>query len=116
MDEEGDEFPETIPGNVIFETRTAPHPVFERRGNNLYTKQQITLIEALTGFKKTIKQLDNSDIELVREGVTQYGFVQTIKGEGMPLSENHSEHGDLFVEYHVVFPTKIDEETIECKT
>ncbi|KAI7897107.1 uncharacterized protein EV154DRAFT_597929 [Mucor mucedo] len=113
LDEEADEYPDTIPGNVIFVTRTAPHPVFERRGNNLYTKQHITLIEALAGFKKTMTQLDNSIIELEREGVTQYGFVQTIKGQGMPLQENHSRHGDLFVEYQVIFPTEVDSETIE---
>lgn len=115
MDEEADEFPDTIPGNVVFVTRTAPHPTFERRGNNLYTKQHITLIEALVGFKKTMRQLDNSIIELEREGITQYGYVQTIKGQGMPYQDNHSKHGDLFVEYKVIFPTEIDQETIECK-
>jgi DnaJ-related protein SCJ1 len=81
----------------------------------LYTKQHITLIEALGGFKKTITHLDNSVIDLVREGVTQYGYVQTIQGEGMPSQENHSEKGDLFVEYQVIFPTTVDAETIECK-
>lgn len=81
----------------------------------MYTKQQITLIEALAGFKKTMKQLDNSTIELEREGVTQYGYVQTIKGQGMPYLENTSKHGDLFVEYQVIFPTEVDLDTIECK-
>lgn len=60
-------------------------------------------------------QLDNSTIELEREGVTQYGFVQTVKGQGMPLQENNARHGDLFIEYQVIFPTKVDLETIECK-
>ncbi|KAL7309224.1 hypothetical protein PS15m_011329 [Mucor circinelloides] len=113
LDEESDEYPETIPGNIIFEVRTAPHATFERRGDHLYTKQHITLIEALVGFKKTMTHLDNSIIELVREGVTQYGFVQTIKGQGMPHQDNHSQHGDLYVEYQVVFPAEIDPETIE---
>ncbi|KAG2231621.1 hypothetical protein BDF21DRAFT_368586 [Thamnidium elegans] len=113
LEEEADESPDTIPGNIVFVTRTAPHPTFERRGDNLYTKQHITLIEALVGFKKTMSHLDNSIIELERSGITQYGYVQTIKGLGMPHQDNHSQHGDLFVEYNVVFPTKIDEETIE---
>jgi DnaJ-related protein SCJ1 len=73
------------------------------------------LIEALTGFNKSITHLDQSTVELVRDGITQYGFVQTIKGQGMPLEENHSKHGDLFVEYQVIFPTEIDQETVECK-
>ncbi|RCH83072.1 DnaJ- protein scj1, partial [Rhizopus stolonifer] len=113
LEEEADEYPETIPGNIVFSTQAAPHPVFERQGNHLYTKQHITLIEALAGFKKTITHLDGSTIELVREGVTQYGYVQTMKGQGMPYHQDHSQHGDLFVEYQVVFPTHVDAETIE---
>lgn len=116
LEEESDEFPETIPGNIVFVINAAPHPTFERRGDNLYTTQHITLIEALTGFTKTLKHLDHSTVELVREGITQYGFVQTIKGQGMPLENNPSKHGDLFVEYQVIFPSEIDEETIECKS
>ncbi|KAI8991107.1 hypothetical protein BDF20DRAFT_992495 [Mycotypha africana] len=113
LEEEADEYPETIPGNIIFEVKTAPHPVFERRGNNLYTIQHINLIDALVGFRKTLKQLDNSEVELVREGVTQYGFVQTIPGHGMPFENEPSRKGDLFVEYQIIFPTEIDDETIE---
>ncbi|KAG1176868.1 hypothetical protein G6F70_003081 [Rhizopus microsporus] len=113
LEEESDEFPETIPGNIVFVINAAPHPTFERRGDNLYTIQHITLIEALTGFTKTLKHLDHSTVELVREGITQYGFVQTIKGQGMPLENNPSKHGDLFVEYQVIFPSEIDKETIE---
>ncbi|KAI9472363.1 MAG: hypothetical protein EXX96DRAFT_583786 [Benjaminiella poitrasii] len=113
LEEEGDEYPDTISGNVVFELKTVPHERFERRGDNLYTKQHITLIEALVGFKKELKHLDGSMIELSRKGVTQYGFVQTIEGEGMPLRQDHSKHGNLFVEYQVIFPTEISQETIE---
>lgn len=115
MEQEADEYPDAIPGDMVFMVTTDPHPVFERQGDNLYTKQHITLIEALTGFEKTIKQLDGSDIKLERSGVTQYGFVQTIKGAGMPHYDNPSQHGDLFVEYQVVFPTHIDEDVVKCK-
>ncbi|KAI7898529.1 uncharacterized protein BX663DRAFT_524452 [Cokeromyces recurvatus] len=113
LEEEGDEYPDTISGNIIFELKTVPHERFERRGHHLYTKQYITLIEALTGFKKTLKHLDDSEIELSREGITQYGYVQTIQGEGMPDKQDPSKHGDLFVEYQVVFPTEISKETID---
>ena len=89
--------------------------MFDRQGDNLYTTQQITLIEALVGFEKTLKHLDDSVITLKREGITQYGFVQTIKGSGMPHFDNPSQHGDLFVEYKVIFPTSIDKDTVECK-
>ncbi|KAI7850822.1 hypothetical protein BDC45DRAFT_487282 [Circinella umbellata] len=113
LEEEGDEYPDAIPGDIIFTISTVPHPLFDRQGDNLYTTQQITLIEALVGFEKTLKHLDDSVITLKRDGVTQYGFVQTIKGSGMPHFDHPSQHGDLFVEYKVIFPTSIDKDTVE---
>ena len=38
------------------------------------------------------------------------GFVQTIKGEGMPIHDQSS-HGDLFVEYNVVLPVELNSQT-----
>jgi DnaJ-related protein SCJ1 len=59
--------------------------------------------------------LDGSVIKLERSGVvTQYGFVQKIKGAGMPIYESSSQ-GDLFVEYLVVFPDHVDSSVIEGK-
>lgn len=52
------------------------HPlaqVFERKGIHLYTRLTITLLEALTGFKKTIKHLDGEEIAVERDAVTQPG-------------------------------------------
>ncbi|KAI8142736.1 hypothetical protein BJV82DRAFT_614098 [Fennellomyces sp. T-0311] len=113
LDQEADEYPDAIPGDVIFTVSTMPHPIFDRQGDNLYTTQHISLIEALVGFEKTLKHLDDSVVTLKRDGVTQYGFVQTVKGAGMPHFDNPSRQGDLFVEYKVIFPTSIDKETVE---
>lgn len=38
--------------------------------------------------------------------LTLAGFVQVVKGEGLPVY-HESGHGDLFVEYSVVLPTTI---------
>lgn len=48
---------------------------------------EITLKEALLGFKKKIKHLDNHFIKINKEGITKPGEIQTIKGEGMPHHE-----------------------------
>ncbi|KAG5455771.1 MAG: hypothetical protein BJ554DRAFT_4702, partial [Olpidium bornovanus] len=84
---EGDESPDHLPGDVIFVVREQAHPVFVRRGDNLYTKEAITLLEvrrpglwgkeafrpisnstgghALTGFERKFKHLDGEEV-LVR--------------------------------------------------
>lgn len=67
--------------------------------------------KALLGFSRNLTHLDGHVVPLERKGVTQPGFVQTIKGEGMPLFERPTSHGDLFVEYNVVLPTRLSEET-----
>ncbi|CAO3591882.1 unnamed protein product [Absidia cylindrospora] len=114
MEQEGDEYPDTIPGDVIFTVATIPHVLYERQGNNLYTKQHITLVEALSGFEKSMLMLDGSSyVKLQRTEVTQYGYVQKIQGAGMPIFESYLQYGDLFVEYIVHFPDHVDDNVIE---
>ena len=38
------------------------------------------------------------------------GFVQTVKGEGMPSYESASIRGDLFIEYNVVLPMEVSQD------
>lgn len=82
------------------------------------------LIQALLGFERNLTHLDGHVVPLKRQSVTQpgkvfilrnhhhalicvkTGFVQTIKGEGMPIF-GESGHGDLYVEYNVVLPNKL---------
>lgn len=63
----------------------------------------------MLGFERNLTHLDGRTITLKREGVTQPGFVQTIKGEGMPIYREGT-FGDLFVEYTVVLPTELSPE------
>ena len=39
------------------------------------------------------------------------GFVQVVKGEGMPHFGSRSTKGDLFVEYNVILPLEVSSET-----
>ncbi|CAG8612000.1 7087_t:CDS:2 [Funneliformis mosseae] len=114
FEKEGDESPETIPGDIIFKVNTIPNPTFERKGNDLYAEQTISLIDALTGFEKNMTHLDDRNVLLKRDKVTQPGFVQIIKNEGMPQFRSQSK-GDLYVKYTVVFPSVIDDNTKQGK-
>ncbi|GAA5945112.1 uncharacterized protein JCM15063_006523 [Sporobolomyces koalae] len=101
---EADESPDWVAGDVIVRVRSKKVVGgFMRKESNLYWKEVISAKEALLGFKHYVKGLDGHDIVLSRTGVTQPGFVDVIHGEGMPIY-HLSGHGDLFVEYQVVFP------------
>eukprot|EP01135_Chromosphaera_perkinsii_P000410 Nk52_evm57s78 gene=Nk52_evmTU57s78 len=105
---QSDQSPDAPPGDLVFVVRTQPHPVFERRGMNLYMKMTITLAEALLGFEKKIKHLDNSYVSISRREVTQPGYVLTLPEEGMPKHNFPSERGDLFIEFQVILPTSLE--------
>lgn len=89
---------------------------FRRRDTHLYYTHSISLADALLGFKQTLSHYDGHLIHLIRSGTTQPGFVQRIKGEGMPVRnpnegsvwKEEDGFGDLFVQYEVVLPEKIE--------
>ncbi|KAI8620366.1 hypothetical protein BC830DRAFT_1059368 [Chytriomyces sp. MP71] len=104
FENEGDEHPDITPGDIHFVVRTQPHPVFQRDGVNLHMNMAIPLKQALLGFQFDVKHLDGKPIKIKRDGVTQPGFTQIVKGQGMPTHMYPSERGDLFVKYSVTLP------------
>lgn len=83
------------------------HPVFSRRGANLFMKKNITLFEALTGYKFVIEHLDGRKllVESKPHEVTSSGGTKVIRQEGMPVYKNPFEKGHLFIEFVVAMPT-----------
>ncbi|XP_006459377.1 hypothetical protein AGABI2DRAFT_65345 [Agaricus bisporus var. bisporus H97] len=104
---EADESPDWEAGDIVIRVRSKKDAGnWRRKESSLYWKETIGIDEALLGFERNLTHLDKHIITLSRQGVTQPGFVQVIKGEGMPDLEK-STHGDLFIEYNVVLPTDI---------
>lgn len=103
---EGDQQPDTQPGDVIIVLQQKPHEVFQRTGDDLIIKHEISLTEALCGFEFVVKHLDGRDL-LVRHSpgeVIKPGDLKGIQGEGMPQFKNPFEKGNLYIKFDVVFP------------
>lgn len=49
----------------------------------LVWRETIGIEDALLGFKRKLRHLDGREVELVRHGVTQPGFVEVLEGEGV---------------------------------
>lgn len=67
MKGKGDELPNMDPGDVIFVPQYKPHSVWkmsEKEPLDIITEITISLYEALYGFRKTIKHLDNRIFEI----------------------------------------------------
>ena len=48
---EADEAPGTVPGDIVFVVQEKEHPTFKRKGTDLFLEKDITLVEALCGFR-----------------------------------------------------------------
>lgn len=96
------------PGDLVFHLNELPHDIFQRSGADLTAKLEITLSEALTGFKRVVlKHLDGRGIELQHpksEGaILRPGQVIKIRGEGMPHKRSDAK-GDLYLTVEIQFP------------
>ena len=80
----------------------------------MHTEIHISLKEALLGFNREIKHLDDHIVTVKKDSIVQPGDVIRIKGEGMPKHQS-SDKGDLYVKIHVIFPTNLTEKQIESK-
>jgi DnaJ family protein A protein 2 len=112
FNEEGDQHPDTTPGDVVVILKKRPHKVFTRSpdGCHLEVKKQISLVEALTGFDFKINHLDGRVLRIQsRPGaIYKTGDVEALRDEGFPIRGDVTTHGHLYVSFTVVFPTSLD--------
>jgi DnaJ family protein A protein 2 len=57
--EMADEHPDADTGDVIFVLKQQEHPIFKRKGADLFVEKDISLVEALCGFQMELKHLDD---------------------------------------------------------
>lgn len=110
--EEGEPMVDGEPGDLKFKIRTLLHPLFRRKGNDLWMDKTISLVDALTGFSYEIEHLDGHKFKLSSEVVTRPGDVRSIDGEGMPIFDSNKK-GNLWVTYSIDFPASLTEQQKE---
>lgn len=86
------------------------HPVFKRAGDDLRRTVEISLKEALTGWRKTIETIDGRQISVSGAVPTQPGAEIRYPDQGMPKSKKQGERGDMVVEVKVRFPASLTAE------
>jgi DnaJ family protein B protein 4 len=106
---EGDEYPNNQCSDVVFVLEEIPHPYFVRQGNNLLYTANVTLPQALSGCQLNIPHLDGHKLTIPIREVIHPGYTKVVKGEGMPISKNPSERGDLIIKFNIGFPTHLND-------
>ncbi len=101
------------PGDLLIVTEVEPHPVFERKGDNIYVKVPVTATEATLGAKVEVPTIDGPTTIKIPPG-TPSGQKLRLRGKGAPsLRGAGGLRGDEFVEVQVVVPRVADERSKE---
>jgi len=96
------------PGDLFLEIVQRPHPIFERRGDDLHCTLTIPMVAAALGATLQVETLDGKQQVDIRPG-SQSGQAITLYGKGMQHL-NDSSRGDLVIHLTVETPTKLDAE------
>jgi molecular chaperone DnaJ len=99
------------PGDLYLRITVAPHPAFEREGDNLTTSVQVPLSVAILGGEVPVPA-PGGKLALKIPPETQNGRVFRLGGRGMPHLGS-SGRGDLMVKVSVVLPTRLSEKEKE---
>ena len=94
-------------GGLYLQVVVRPHPYFERRGNDLYTKVPVTVPEASLGGKIEVPTIDGRSLVRIPPG-TNSGSTLRLKEKGVPHGKSGA-RGDQYVEIQVIVPEPTDE-------
>lgn len=80
------------------------HEIFTRKNDNLFIEIELKLYQALCGFDKVIKYLDNTKLHISSCGKTDYNTTRKLVGYGMKKN-NFLEKGDLYINFTFRLPS-----------
>jgi molecular chaperone DnaJ len=82
------------------------HPIFERRGADLYRKVTVSFPQAALGAILPVETLQGKERLKIPEG-TESGSLFKIRGSGMPKIRGPG-HGDLYVLIQITTPKRLN--------
>lgn len=98
-------------GDLHVVVAVRPHPIFERRGNDVWCEMPITLTQATLGAEVVVPTLDGRVSYNVPDG-TQPGDVFKLKGKGIPSLHGRG-RGDQYVTVTVEVPKGLNKKQKE---
>ena len=104
LEGEGEEVADGIPGDLYIVLREEEHPLFERRGVDLFAPLRIDLMTAVEGGRVNVAGPDGGDLTVDVEEGAQSGAVKTLRGKGLPVLGRRSARGDLYFQVWVTTP------------
>jgi len=97
-------------GDLFLSVRVLPHPRFERRGQDLYTRISVPITAAVLGGEVDVPTIAGGTLRLKVPELTGSGRVFRLRGHGMPTVGKPTERGDLYATAEVLVPTRLTTE------
>lgn len=94
-------------GDLYLRVRLTPHPVFERKGRDLYVAVPVPVAVAVLGGEADVRTLTGKPARLRIPPLTQNGQVFRLKGYGMPAIGKPDDKGDLYARVEVQLPSAL---------
>ncbi|XP_054998795.1 dnaJ homolog subfamily B member 13 isoform X3 [Sorex araneus] len=107
FEKEGDQGPNIIPADIIFIVKEKLHARFRRESDNLFFVYPIPLGKALTCCTVEVKTLDDRLLNIPINDIVHPKYFKRVPDEGMPLPEDPTKKGDLFIFFDIQFPTRL---------
>lgn len=96
-------------GNLYVRIFVKDHPMFVRKGDDLYVAQEITYSQAILGDEIEVPTLEKTNILLKVPPGTESGKVLRVSGKGIPHFGSYG-RGNMYVELLIKTPKKISRE------
>jgi molecular chaperone DnaJ len=93
-------------GDLFVELEVEPHEKFERRGNDIYTTEEVSIYTAVLGDTESVDTIDGK-MKLKIPAGTQSGTIFRLREKGSPVIGRENERGDHYVRVNVEIPRKL---------
>jgi curved DNA-binding protein len=99
-------------GSLIVEFIVLPDLKFERKGNDLYCNQNISVLDLIVGTNFIFEPINGKKLQVNIRPLTQPYMQIKLAGQGMPVP-NSNFYGDQYILLKPFIPAKIDDEIID---
>ncbi len=100
------------PGHLYLKVKVKPSDLYRRKENDLYTKVNINIYQAILGGKIEVYTM-NGDVSFTIPKQTSTGKTFRIKGKGMPVYNKKDAFGDLYIQTNIEIPENLSDEELD---
>lgn len=93
-------------GDIVLVVEYAKHPTFHRYEYDLYMTIKLSLVESLTGFRRTVKLLNNVSVEVAYPYMIRRNEVLMLPQKGL-FKHGRASYGDLYFVFEIDYPQPV---------